>query len=934
MARRLYFYDMPVAQPTCSCTFLPALLLVVFTTALSASSPLQPILLTCENLVNPINIDGEKPRFSWQFTASKKNQKQSAYEIIVGDNEATIISNVGNVWTSGKISSDQNVNIPYGGTALKPFTWYSWRVRVYDENGQASAWSEPASFETAMLRDGDWRAKWIGDGKKNPEKEEDHFRDDRMPLLRKEFSASKNISSARLYISGVGYYEAYLNGQKVSENVLDPGWTTYRKEVFYVVHDVAPLLRTGQNVAGVMLGNGWWNPLPIKLFGRWDLRDYQQTGRPCVKAEIRITYADGAVDVISTDRSWQTAPGPVVRNNVYLGEHYDARLEQDGWNTSRTNKNAWTPAVEMPGPAGRLSPQMQPAIKITRIVKPVRMTQPRPDTFIIDMGQNFAGVARIRVKGPAGKKITLRYGEDIFKDGTLNYHTSVMTQIRKGGITAGPGAPETAWQEDSYTLKGKGVETWAPRFTFHGFRYIEVTGWPGSPKLIDIEGLRLSADLEETGTFSCSNEMFNNLNEVVRWTFLSNVFSVQSDCPAREKMGYGADLVVSANAFIYNFDMSNFYRKAVQDFANEQLPDGGITEIAPHTGIADRGYGGDSGPLGWQLAFPFLQEQLYDFYGDTKIIEENYEGIARQMDFLQSKAVGGLFHWDIGDHEALDPRAEAFSAASFYYHHARLASKFAGILEKKQDSVKYARLAGTIKRAIVRKYLVPGTGRFDNATQAAQIFALWYDFSPEKEKTMQVLIDEFARHNGHLSTGIFSTKMMFDLFREEDLNEVAYSVANAAGFPGWRHMLDNGATTLWETWEYPEKYPSQNHPMFGSISEWFFRSLLGINPAAPGFKKIVLKPQPAGDLTWARGHFRSVQGDIKSDWKIDDGKFLWNVSIPPNSTAVVYIPSEEGKNIMLEGSLLEGVRHEKGYAITELGSGNYSFVSDYKKTIK
>jgi alpha-L-rhamnosidase len=898
---------------------------------LFGESPLRPANLTCEYLVNPLAIDSATPRLGWQFFATAKDQSQSAYEIIVSDEAAAAGGAEGNVWRSGKVRSDQNVNIVYAGRALEPFTKYYWRVRVYNDDEVVSGWSETATFETAMMSGSDWKARWIGDGRKNPDEQVEYFKDDRMPLFRREFLASKPILSARLYISGIGYYEAFLNGEKIGDHVLDPGWTTYKKQVLYVVHDITRLVRRGRNVAGVMLGNGWWNPLPIKFFGRWDLRDYQQSGRPCAKAEIRITYADKSVEVIPTDESWETTPGPIIRNNVYLGEHYDARLEPEGWNTLKANKKNWTRAVEVAGPSGRLSVQMQPAIKITKIVKPVRIAQIHPDTFIIDMGQNFAGVVRIKVKGPSGKKVTLRYGEDVYKNGRLNFHTSVMTQIRKGGIKAVPGAPETAWQEDGYTLRGTGVEQWAPRFTFHGFRYVEVTGWPGTPKLPDFEGLRLSADLQEAGTFSCSNEMFNKLNDVIRWTFLSNVFSVQSDCPGREKMGYGADMVVTANAFIYNFDMSQFYRKSVQDFANEQLADGGITEIAPHTGIADRGYGGDSGPLGWQLGFPFLQEQLYDYYDDQEIVARNYDGIVRQMDFLQAKAVDGLFHWDIGDHEALDPKADAFSASSFYYHCARLASKFAGVLDKKDDSVKYARLSDTIRRAIVKKYLIPGTGRFDNATQAAQIFALWYGFSPEKDKTMKVLMEEFARHYGHLSTGIFATKMMFDVLRENDLNDVAYSIADARGFPGWRHMLESGATTLWETWEYPEKYPSQNHPMFGSVSEWFFRSLLGINPAGPGFKKIILKPQPAGDLTWAKGGYRSVHGEIKSDWKISADKFLWQVSIPPNTKALVYIPSSAAGTVTLDGKVLQSLKYENGYVKTSLGSGDYLFESDYKR---
>ncbi len=340
-----------------------------------------------------------------------------------------------------------------------------------------------------------------------------------MPLFRKEFDANKKIVSARLYVSGLGYYEAFLNGNKIGDHVLDPGFTTYKKQVLYVVYDITSMLKKGKNVTGIMLGNGWYNPLPMRLFGRIDLRKYQQTGRPCVKAEMHINYVDGTTETIITDETWQTAPGPIVRNNVYLGEHYDARLEQKNWCITNADKT---------------------------------------------MGQNFAGVARIKVKGTAGTKITLRYGEDVYKDGTLNYMTTVCTQLKKGGLKGGPGAPETAWQEDSYTLKGEGIETWAPRFTFHGFRYVEIAGWPGKPTIEDIEGLRMNADLQNNGTFSCSNEMFNKLHENIQWTFLSNVFSVQSDCPGREKMGYGTTCQIFIAKLFMIMQMSNSLMAALQ----------------------------------------------------------------------------------------------------------------------------------------------------------------------------------------------------------------------------------------------------------------------------------------------------------------------------------------------------------------------------------
>jgi alpha-L-rhamnosidase len=863
--------------------------------------------------------------------ATERNQFQSAYEIIVSDNLKDIQQNKGNVWQSGKVNSSQNLHIPYTGASLQPFTTYFWRVKTYDKNGIASNWSSVATFETAAFQASDWKAQWIGDGKKQFERDEDFYQKDPMPLFKKSFKSTKNIESARLYISGLGYYEAYLNDKKIGENVLDPGFTAYKKQVLYTTYDITNLLKKDQNTLGIMLGNGWYNPLPLRLFGRFNLRDFQQTGRPVVKAQILIRYADGSVETLATDDTWQTATGALTHNNIYLGETYDARLEKP-FNT----QEGWKNAVVEKGPSGILSSQMQPPIRITKIVKPISINEVGKDTFIVDMGQNFAGVARIKVKGTAGTKISLRYGELIYPDGRLNFWTSVAGQIKEPwNLKGGLGAPKTAFQQDEYILKGGGIETWNPRFTFHSFRYVQITGWQGKPTLNDIEGLRMNTDLLQNGSFSCSNDMFNRLHDVIQWTFLSNVFSVQSDCPAREKFGYGADIVATTEAYMYNYNMANFYKKAVQDFENDQNTEGGITETAPYVGIADRGYGGNSGPLGWQLAFPFLQKKLYDYYGDKRIIEEHFPALKKQMDFLQAKAINGLFHWDISDHEALDPRPEAFTAAAFYYHHAVLAKECASILGEKTDSATYSKLADKIKKAIVTKYVVPKTGRFDNATQSAQIFALWYGFSPEKEASFKVLMDEYERHNWHVSGGIFSTKMAFDILRENDKNDVAYRIANQRDFPSWGHMLANGATTLWESWAFSDNVYSQNHPMFGSIDEWFYKSLLGINAGAAGFSKIIIKPQPA-ELTWAKGSYESVQGIISSNWKKEGGNFALKVVIPVNTTAEIWIPSKEnaqitegGKNIQ-DSKDIRFLRYEKGYTVVAVGSGVYDFIDTHK----
>lgn len=883
--------------------------------------------LLCDYRENPLAIDDSIPRFSWSMTSDHHGKTQTAFEIMVDEDLASLRSNAARSWTSGKILSGENLHIEYAGKPLTPFTRYYWKVRVYDQDDQVSGWSPIQSFETAALAAKDWQGNWIGDDRSNPESDSLRFSDDPMPLFRKEFQARKKPVMARLYISGLGYYEAYLNGKKVGDQVLDPGWTTYAKQVLYSVYDITPMIRSGMNVMGVMSGNGWWNPLPLKFFGRWDLRDYQQTGRPIVKAMILLTYADGSKQWVSTDTSWLTTPGPVLKNSVYLGEQYDARKEVSNWSAAgKVNRN-WRPATIAGGPSGLLTVQQQPPIKVTKTVKPVSVIRHGQDKWLIDMGQNFAGVARLKVKGPAGAVIHLRYGETLFPDSSINLLTTAMTQIKKGGIPGGPGAPETAWQEDVYTLKGQGIEIWQPRFTFHGFRYIEITGWPGIPTLNDIEGLRMNSDVERDGEFASSNELLNRVHEAVQWTFLSNLFSVQSDCPGREKMGYGADIAATCESFIYNFNMATFYQKAISDFANDQRPGGGITEIAPFTGIADRGYGDDSGPLGWQLGYVYLQKQLYQFYGDKRILLDQYPNLQRQVSFLQSKALDNLFYWDISDHESLDPKPESFSASCFYYHHVSLAAEFAAALGFKADQKRYEGLAKAIKNAILDKYYVKKTGRFDLATQAAQSFALWYALSPDAKLSMNWLESEINRHQQHVASGIYGTKMMFDVLRQNDRNDLAFAVATRKDFPGWGYMLANGATTIWETWAYPGTVYSNNHPMFGSIDEWFYRSILGINSLDAGFRTIQIKPQPAGDLRWAKGSYRSMRGVIRSAWKEDADSFVLNLELPVNCNAEVWVPFHNRTELKQNGATIKPLEVKNDFALVKIGSGSYEFIA-------
>lgn len=892
------------------------------------------VQLKTDRQSTPLGFDNPKPEFSWILLSDDRGVTQSAYEILVSNDLKNIDS--GNCWKSGKINSNRTFGVNYEGKTLQSFTMYFWKVRIWNQNGEASAWSEPSWFETSMMKTSDWKAKWISNQRPLPEKDEDFYKETPNPLLRIEINLKKEVKSARLYIAGLGYSVAYLNGHRVGDHMLDMPWTQFGKQVMYNTFDVTSLLVKGKNAIGVMLGNGWYNPMPIKLFQRWNLRDYLTVGKPCLKAQLRIAFSDGSVQTIITDESWKSGDGPVLKNSVYLGELYDARLEQKGWNETDFDDSKWQKAKSETGPTGQLIARYIPPVKATRILKPLKMTEPSPGVYLFDFGQNFGGVPRLKVKGPAGTKVILRGGEDVHADGSLNYLTVITAQLKSmWNLKGGLGCPDDPMMVNTYVLKGEGDEVFTPEFTFSGFRYLEVTGFPGKPDLNSVEGLRMNTDLQETGNFECSNELFNRIQEMVKWTFMSNVFSVQSDCPAREKLGYGGDIVATAEAFSYNFDMSNFYRKVVQDFVNDVRPNGEMTSIAPNMGISE-----NDAPLGWQLAFPFGMKVLYDYYGDTHTIMKHYEILKRQVNALHSANPDHIVKNGIGDHESIDPKTISLSATAFYYHHVLILKEFASVVNKQEDIETYQKLADEIKAAFVKTFLKPGTGVFDSGTQAAQLTSLYYHLVPENEKAAAVdrlLLQIYNKHNGHLSTGIFGTRFLLEVFRKENRNDVSYTVANQRDFPGWGNMLAHGATTLYESWVYPDTVASQNHPMFGSITEWYYKSILGINSTAPGFTSFEIKPQPAGDLTWAKGYYDAVVGRITSDWKIDGTRFLLKVTVPANSQATIFVPSLPQKAVWEGGQPYEKanglkfLRYADGYAVFHAGSGSFSFESNYQK---
>jgi len=917
---------------------LPLLVIILLAPGSCSGRPsggLSAVGLRCEYRQNPLGIDTDRPRLSWQLESTGRDQRQSAYRLLVASSRDLLRGDIGDLWDTGQQYSNLTVNIAYAGLPLSSGQRCFWKLMVWDEAGEPSPWSGPAWWETALLEREDWSGAWIGDGRPDPEREEDFYQDDPAPLFRKGFQVDRPVRRARLSITGLGYYEARLNGQRIGDNVLDPGWTDYRDRVFFSTYDVTGLLREGENALGAELGNGWYNPLPLRMWGRRNLREALPTGRPRLLAQLDIEFEDGTTRAIVSDDSWRTHPGPIVRNNIFLGEVYDARLEIDGWCEPEFDDSGWERAAVVPEPEGRLDAQPQPPITITRTLKPVAITEPSPGIYIFDFGQNFAGWVRLRLKGEAGTTVTMRFGELLHTDGTLNPMTSVAGQIKGTDWNSisigGPGAPDIAWQEDTYIARGRGVESYTPRFSFHAFRYVEVTGYPGHPGRADLTGLRLNSRVEEAGSFTCSNELLNEIQEMVRWTFLSNIFSVQSDCPHRERFGYGGDLVVTSDAFMMNFDMANFYAKVVRDWHDAALPDGMLTDTAPFVGIQYCG-------VAWAMAHPHLLENLYRYYGDRRLLEEQYATSSRWLDLVTAQYPGHIVTTGLSDHEGLEPAPAPAMVTPLYHESARLLSRLAGLLDRDDDQQRYAALADAIRRAWQEEFLDAGTGLVGPGTQASQASALFLDLLPEPDQAAVLarLVDMIRNeHQGHLTTGIYGTRYLLDVLSRAGNEDLAFEVATRDSFPGWGYMLANGATTLWEHWALSENTFSHNHPMFGSISGWFFNWLGGIqpHPEAEAFDRIIIRPRPASDLTHARTHYHSLRGPIECRWQRRGERFRMEVTVPPNTEATVYVPARSADEVREGGKPArdaEGVTFltsEGGSAVYRVGSGRYSFVS-------
>jgi alpha-L-rhamnosidase len=903
-----------------------------------AAGSLGARYLRCEWQVEPIGIDVGRPRLTWELASEERGQLASACQVLCATSPQLLEPGRADLWDSGILRPGREVQVVYDGAPLASRDVVWWTVRVLDAHGRPSPWSEPARFELGLLDPVDWVARWVGNGRPASQRDEDFYREDPAPLLRREFELPGPVRNARLYVTGLGWYEAWINGERVGDRALDPLWTSYAERVLYSTYDVTELVREGPNAIGAMLGKGWYDPLPLRMWGRLNLREHLAIGRPRLLAQLEVELEDGSRLTVASDESWVWADGPVRRDNVYLGEVYDARAERPGWSEPGYDASGWEPARLDPTPVGALHAQAAPPIRVLGTLPAVRRSEPTPGTWILDLGENFAGWVRLTVEGTAGTQVRLRYGELLHADGTLNPLTSVCGQIKGPGV-GGPGAPDLAVQADTYVLRGGGPETWTPRFTFHAFRYVEVTGWPGEPPLDAVVGLRLGCDLEPVGTFSSSSERLARIDAMVRRTFRANVLGVQSDCPHRERFGYGGDIVATADAFLGAFDMAGFYSKVVRDFADDADGNGVFPMTAPYVGIAYAGLEEGGSPIGWSIAHPVLVHAAVRYLGDRALADEQYEALRRYVEYVRAQAgERGVLERGLSDHESLEQRPVRVTSTAFYARATRILADLADLLGRQDDGREYAALAARIGRDFADELIQGTTGVVDNGTQGAQAIALAEGLVPaaSRASVLRRLLDEPGLREDRLSTGIFGTPALLEALSASGHADLAWALVDRDAFPGWGHMLQSGATTLWEHWELSENTFSHNHPMFGSVRQWMVEWLAGLAPApdAIGFDRVLVRPQPVAGLDHASASYRSVRGPVRVAWRVEDGRFTLEVELPPSTSAELHLPAGCDPAALRESGL--PVRVAPGVEALapgrlRLGSGRYRFETSIQR---
>lgn len=888
--------------------------------------------LTCEYQINPLGIDVLRPRLSWQMQSEQRGAHQTAYQILVASSEASLANGQELIWNSGKVESDQSTLVPYNG--LKPAAGqrFHWHVRVWNETGQEIT-SPSAWWEMGLLESSNWQAEWI-----TPDWDEDTSRPQPAPLMRRKFYSQSELVSARIYATSLGLYELRLNGQRVGDAVLTPGWTSYDHRLQYQSYDVSGLMREGDNVLGALLGDGWYRGY-LGFTGARNLYG----DRLALLLQLKLTYADGRVEIMGSDQQWRATRGPIQLSDIYKGEIYDARQEKPGWDKPGYVDRDWGSVRLFDHSKEIVVAQVGPFVRRHEELRPLRILHSPKGETILDFGQNMVGWVQLRVCGPADTTITLRHAEVLDRQGNL-----YTENLRR------------ADQITRYTLKGLADvdEVFEPHFTFQGFQFVAVEGFPGEPTLENFTGVVLHSDAPATGTFECSNPLINQLQHNIVWGQKGNFVDVPTDCPQRdERLGWTGDTQVFIRTACFNMNVATFFTKWLRDLSADQA-NGSVPHVVPDvitkTGPGELDDLSDVGAAAWGDAAVICPWTIYLCYGDTRLLEEQYQSMAGWVDFMHSRAGDDyIWHQDFQFGDWLDYRGQddrlptpvtnyELIGTAFFAYSAHLLAQTAQVLGKTGDAERYADLANKVKAAFNSEFVTPA-GRVGPNTQTAYLLALHFDLLPEPVRPLAVdrLLKGIRQGNYHLTTGFVGTPYLCHVLSRYGHADVAYKLLNQESYPSWLYPVRQGATTIWERWDgikpdgsfQDAGMNSFNHYAYGAIGDWLYQVVAGIevDPGAPGYKRILIQPQPGGGLTYASAGLDSMYGRIESKWKLVDDVFQLEVTIPPNSEAVVRLPTTAVKNITEQGQpvdQVEGIseiRQEGETAVFSLGSGHYFF---------
>lgn len=881
--------------------------------------------LTCEYMKNPIGIDVDKPRLSWKIGSDRRNEYQLGYQIIVSTNRENIINNIGDAWDTGKINSSESTQIVYNGMKLNSFVRYWWKVRVWNINQEVSEYSEEAWWEMGILKHEEWKGKWIYINTALLTKYKDIKSENYglpAPFLRKTFEIHKAVHSVRMYATSLGLYEMYMNGTRIGDNELTPGWTDYNHRVQYQTYDIKHLLKQGNNTIGVILGDGWYTG-NVAIAGRKHYGDYPLM----FNCMLRISYTDGTEELVISDKSFKGIAGPIIYSDLQMGEFYDATREIDGWNTSYVDDSTLSNVLEMDANTDKLVAQIGPCVKVTKKIKPIKFTKSGDNQYIFDMGQNMVGRVQIKVKGARGSSIVLRYGEMLYSDGTL--YTENL---------------RSAEQRDTYILRGEATEYYEPRFTFHGFRYVEISGYTGEITLDCITGKVMNSDLMETGVFHCSNPLVNNLFSNILWGQRGNFLSIPTDCPQRdERMGWTGDGQIFARTACFNMDSASFFTKWMKDITDAQHPTGGYTDVVPYVRKSDGeglvGYGNAA----WGDAGIIIPWTLYLCYGDKRVLEENYTSFKKWIEYLKSNS-NEYLRPNTGYGDWLNINADTpkdVMGTAYFAYSALLMTKISRIVDKLEDSDRYEKLFINIKDSFNKAY-VDEEGRIKGNTQTVYLLALNFNliYECKKELVCKHLIEAIEKKDYHLSTGFVGVSYLLPVLSKMGYSDIAYRLLLNETYPSWLYSVKNGATTIWERWNsYTHEdgfgdvgMNSFNHYSLGSVGEWLYRYVAGIDAEEeePGYKHIIIKPEISRFFSFAGAQYDSIYGKIISRWSIEKDMFKLYVNIPVNTYATVTIPChnddvKEGRVPIDEIREILILEKKKDHIKIKIGSGKYNF---------